>query len=70
MTKKVEGDLEQLKRAALLKLLRQQQGILPPMRERSILGKADRSGALPLSWSQQRLWFLAQLDAAAGQAYH
>ncbi|WP_229506533.1 non-ribosomal peptide synthetase [Massilia sp. BJB1822] len=34
------------------------------------IDRADRSGALPLSWSQQRLWFLAQLDAAAGQAYH
>ncbi|MBI6548643.1 non-ribosomal peptide synthetase [Xenorhabdus lircayensis] len=25
---------------------------------------------LPLSWAQQRLWFLAQLDAAAQTAYH
>ncbi|MDR6675809.1 non-ribosomal peptide synthetase, partial [Xanthomonas sp. 1678] len=31
---------------------------------------ADRSQALPLSWSQQRLWFLDRLDAAAGAAYH
>ncbi|KQZ29430.1 non-ribosomal peptide synthetase [Duganella sp. Root1480D1] len=31
---------------------------------------ADRAGKLPLSWSQQRLWFLDRLDRAAGAAYH
>jgi len=31
---------------------------------------ADRSRPLPLSWAQQRLWFLDQLDHAAGTAYH
>ncbi|MCC7248182.1 MAG: AMP-binding protein, partial [Lysobacter sp.] len=32
--------------------------------------QADRGGPLPLSWSQQRLWFLDRLDAAASAAYH
>jgi hypothetical protein len=31
---------------------------------------ASREHALPLSWAQQRLWFLDQLDHAASTAYH
>ncbi|MDL5368233.1 amino acid adenylation domain-containing protein, partial [Xanthomonas sp. NCPPB 2654] len=30
----------------------------------------SRDQALPVSWSQQRLWFLDRLDRAAGAAYH
>ncbi len=38
--------------------------------EHTAIAVADRSKALPASWSQQRLWFLDQLDHAAGAAYH
>ena len=31
---------------------------------------ADRRDELPLSWAQQRLWFIHQLDPAASLSYH
>jgi len=31
---------------------------------------ADRNAPLPLSWQQNRLWFIDRFDAASSQAYH
>ncbi|AXA91301.1 non-ribosomal peptide synthetase [Massilia sp. YMA4] len=36
----------------------------------SAIGRADRSAPLPLSLAQQRLWFIARVDARASKAYH
>jgi len=62
--------VEELKQAILQKRL--QKGIQKKAAEieAARLRPADRSKPLPLSWAQQRLWFLAQLDPAAGFAYH
>jgi amino acid adenylation domain-containing protein len=36
----------------------------------SAIVRADRSAALPLSFAQQRLWFVARVDPEASRAYH
>ncbi len=38
--------------------------------EQHLILPAERTATLPLSWAQQRLWVLNQLDAAAALAYH
>src|SRR5471032_2107690 len=62
--------LEQLKRAAALHLLQKRNGTSKETRNLAQIPHADRSLALPLFWAQQRLWFLDQIDHAAGAAYH
>ncbi len=62
--------IEQLKRAVMLKKLRQLNG---PEQARStvpLIRPADRSCRIPLSAAQQRLWFLDQFDPDASKAYH
>ncbi|MDC8016186.1 non-ribosomal peptide synthetase [Tahibacter soli] len=66
------NDLAQLKRALLLQRLQQRDGarrVADPAPSTAI-GIADRNRPLPLSWAQQRLWFLDQFDPASGVAYH
>jgi amino acid adenylation domain-containing protein len=70
MNRPVQGSLEELRRAVKLKRLQERGATTLVASVRSKIGIADRSAPLPLSWGQQRFWFLAQLDAAAGAAYH
>src|SRR3954453_5009543 len=58
---------EQLKRAVLLQRLKER---AMGARSSSRIARVDRTQSLPLSWPQQRLWFLDQFDHAAGVAYH
>ena len=64
MTTNVEMLRRELLRSRLQKSAVRQKEILKPIE------KADRSGPLPLSFAQQRLWFITQLDASASTAYH
>ncbi|SMR84145.1 non-ribosomal peptide synthetase, partial [Stenotrophomonas sp. yr243] len=69
MTTQNDGRADALRRELL------QRRLLKASQERQVSGqqvieRADRSAPLPLSWSQQRLWFIDQLDPAASAAYH
>jgi len=34
------------------------------------IGRSERGERLPVSFAQQRLWFLAQMGEEASEAYH
>ncbi|MET0264270.1 MAG: condensation domain-containing protein, partial [Duganella sp.] len=62
--------LQQLKRAVMLQRLQQSQGQRAAAPAEAPIAACDRDAPLALSFAQQRLWFLDQLDHAAGAAYH
>ncbi len=62
--------LEELKQAILRTRLKRRIDVHVADGGRELIARADRSVPLPLSWAQQRLWFLDCLDHAAGAAYH
>jgi len=67
--KKITENIDILKRQILLNRLKKE--ATPRLKQENYvpIERADRSQALPLSWSQQRLWFLDQFEGA-GAAYH
>src|SRR5687767_9190971 len=70
MTDHVNGDLDTLRRAVLLKRLQQGGGAKASAPAPMRIPRVDRDQPLPLSWPQQRLWFLDRLDPVASTAYH
>ncbi|WP_275346325.1 non-ribosomal peptide synthetase [Xenorhabdus bovienii] len=63
-------NLDDLKRAVLEKKIEEQLKARGGQQQRPLIEQVNRHQPLPLSFAQQRLWFLSQLDPAASLAYH
>ncbi|MFK3651161.1 amino acid adenylation domain-containing protein [Lysobacter enzymogenes] len=63
-------DLEALKLEVLRRRLAKSAAPVAPSESARPIARAPRDGELPLSWAQQRMWFLDRLDQAAAEAYH
>ncbi len=69
-TTTADSTLSARKRELLLMRLKQSAVARAPSDATPPLLPVDRSAPLPLSFAQQRLWFMDRLDHAAGAAYH
>ncbi|OTA15176.1 Amino acid adenylation [Xenorhabdus vietnamensis] len=65
-----ELSLLELRQAVLQKKINERIKNSQAGEKRQIAPRSADQQTLPLSWAQQRLWFLAQLDPAAQTAYH
>ncbi|MGJ7904488.1 condensation domain-containing protein, partial [Lysobacter sp. 1R34A] len=70
MSKESSADIELLKLELLRRRLNKSATPAAQPDGARPIARADRDGELPLSWAQQRMWFLDRLDQAAGEAYH
>ncbi|WP_229210052.1 condensation domain-containing protein, partial [Duganella sp. Root1480D1] len=62
--------MEFLRREYLRRKLAQTAAPETPLEQDAGIVAVERHGALPLSWSQLRLWFLARMNPAANAAYN
>ncbi|MDX7998150.1 amino acid adenylation domain-containing protein, partial [Xenorhabdus sp. Reich] len=65
-----EQTLLKLRQAVLQKKIKERIQNSQVGEKNQIVPRAADQQTLPLSWAQQRLWFLAQLDPSAQTAYH
>lgn len=70
MQNNMDVTLSAKKRALMLKKLREKVAKKKASSGLDTLVKQSREQRLPLSYTQQRLWFLDKLDKAAGASYH